>query len=547
MNVYGELIRAQLERWSSDPSGGPTSRYGFNTTEGRTKYYSGSAWRAYLANDDKLVIGNDGTADNNVRLNRSANATLQALLGGNATAEGSVESDVAEWAKLNVKLSAAYVDDYLDFDEQSATPGAPSAGTRRAYFKTDGKLYSQNSGGVETEVNAGTDFDVNSELSQSDLPNTTTVYGYNLNGESDYDDGDFVGTQALTENGAITAGNDALGNSRYCAFDGTAHLSSANAAFNFTGDFTIGLWVYRASWAAIGSDEAIISRTDGTDGWALVLEAARDEIAFRTYSTTETSAVRFGFTNLSAGWHHLTVVRDASNYTSIYCDGLLVAKVRDTAQAISEAGDLEIGAQNSGSDLFTGRMDEIVIHNGTVYTGDEVARLYCRSSRRKATEVYDSEGNTELEFVSPMEGQTIPYWPLIADNCGSDLGVAAGGFDEREFEYRVWKKKWHYSGRAACHSTPPSTVNTVLSMSTPLPYGDTVPERMFFKAKWFGAGVGFFDATMQFYPDGTNDGWVLFTVLNSSGAYAYDAALVDTIPNAWANNDSISFDAWLPK
>lgn len=145
-NIYGELWRAQLERLSADPSSGVASRVIWNTTEGRAKYDTGSAYRAFLANDDKLVIGNNATANNNVRINRSAASTVQFLLGGDTTVEGSAASSSA-WGKVQSKLAGCLVDDYVDFTE-AAAPSSPAASTLRLYATTGEKLAYKNSAGT---------------------------------------------------------------------------------------------------------------------------------------------------------------------------------------------------------------------------------------------------------------------------------------------------------------------------------------------------------------------------------------------------------------
>lgn len=149
MYIYGELYRAQVERQSADPTAGVTSRLIFNTTSTQMKYDNGSAYRAFLANDQFCVFGNNATAANNVRWNRSATATLELLIGSDATAEGS--STPANWAKLNTKLGGSLVDTYLDHTEV-ATPASPAASTWRTYFKSDGKFYKLNSSGTESEI-----------------------------------------------------------------------------------------------------------------------------------------------------------------------------------------------------------------------------------------------------------------------------------------------------------------------------------------------------------------------------------------------------------
>ena len=97
MPIYGELYRAQLEVLSATPSAALSGRVLYQSTLGKAMLDNGSLVRAFLCNDAKLVIGNHATASTNVRINRSATATLQVLTGDDATAEGSVSTSLAQW------------------------------------------------------------------------------------------------------------------------------------------------------------------------------------------------------------------------------------------------------------------------------------------------------------------------------------------------------------------------------------------------------------------------------------------------------------------
>jgi hypothetical protein len=151
MNVYGELKRAQLEWLAAVPTA-IAGRVLWNTADGRAYLDkgSGTSVRAFLVNDEKLVIGNNGTAANNVRVNRSGNASLQFLIGSDSTSEGSA-SAIANLANIQAKIGASTVDTYLTFTEASA-PSSPASGNHVVYFKNDGYLYTKNSSGTERQV-----------------------------------------------------------------------------------------------------------------------------------------------------------------------------------------------------------------------------------------------------------------------------------------------------------------------------------------------------------------------------------------------------------
>jgi hypothetical protein len=123
MNVFGQLKKACMEILSSQPSGSVQGRLWYNSTSGKAEFDNGTQKRALLANDDKAVVGNSGTAANNIRLHRGANQVLQQVLGNDVTAEGSLSSALAQ--------SSSRVENYTD----AGKPAFGNAG--RLVYLTD--------------------------------------------------------------------------------------------------------------------------------------------------------------------------------------------------------------------------------------------------------------------------------------------------------------------------------------------------------------------------------------------------------------------------
>lgn len=92
MHVYGEIIRAQLENLSADPTPALAGRILWNTTSGRVKIDTGSVVKAFLLNDANIIIGTNGTAANNVRIYRAGVDLLQFVYGNDVTTEGTLSS-----------------------------------------------------------------------------------------------------------------------------------------------------------------------------------------------------------------------------------------------------------------------------------------------------------------------------------------------------------------------------------------------------------------------------------------------------------------------
>lgn len=120
---YGELQQANLENLASDPSGTSAGRVWHNTTEVRVKTDDGTNKRALLRNDAKCVVGNSGTASENVRFHRGAANLIQFVTGDDATAEGTRSTSLNQ---ISGKL-----ENYTD-------AGKPSVGNAgRAVWTTD--------------------------------------------------------------------------------------------------------------------------------------------------------------------------------------------------------------------------------------------------------------------------------------------------------------------------------------------------------------------------------------------------------------------------
>lgn len=130
--IYGQLEEAQFQNKSSDDAAAIAGKVWWNTTDGQAKLDDGTNVRAFLRNDGAAVIGNNGTANNNIRLHRGANEVLQFVLGGDSTAEGTLSTNVAQFS--------ARAENYAN---TGALPSAGNAG-RIAYVTGSNSLYADN-------------------------------------------------------------------------------------------------------------------------------------------------------------------------------------------------------------------------------------------------------------------------------------------------------------------------------------------------------------------------------------------------------------------
>lgn len=141
MNVYGDLKRAALET-IADPGSTIVGRIWWNSTDGQAKLADGTNTRALLRNDAKAVIGNSGTATQNIRLHRGAANVLQFVEGNDATAEGTLSTALNQLSfKLETystgSLPAALIAGRLAWDSTLVLPVVHNGTAWKTLVTTD--------------------------------------------------------------------------------------------------------------------------------------------------------------------------------------------------------------------------------------------------------------------------------------------------------------------------------------------------------------------------------------------------------------------------
>jgi hypothetical protein len=179
MKVYGELEYADLHNLSADPSAGKIGRIYWQTTTGKVMVDDGTNIYAMLRNDGKLIIGNHGTAANNIRAHRGASAVLQFVLGNDVTAEGTLSTALGQ-------ISAKF-ETYTDAGKPTAgNPGRVAWISDLLTMKVDNgtnwvSIGGSGAGGINyiSENNGNSDFEFNADgySAYADAAGTSPVDG----------------------------------------------------------------------------------------------------------------------------------------------------------------------------------------------------------------------------------------------------------------------------------------------------------------------------------------------------------------------------------
>lgn len=151
------------------------------------------------------------------------------------------------------------------------------------------------------------------------------------------------------------------------------YSKSSPNKLTFTDDFTCSAWIKLTSYAA-GS---IISRYNGTSGWDFNIDSSgRVTLIGFNAGAANFSYVRSYRSVPLNKWVHVAAQLDMSTFTAttttsyVMIDGVdcpsLVSRGGTNPTALVQAGNLEIGSRNAGTQFFTGSLAQVAVYNAKV-------------------------------------------------------------------------------------------------------------------------------------------------------------------------------------
>lgn len=141
----------------------------------------------------------------------------------------------------------------------------------------------------------------------------------------------------------------------------------------FTDDFVVSAWVKLSSYA----NASIASRYNGTSGWDFGVNSSGQLylVGLNGGSGNTSNVVSYQSLPLNK-WVHVTAQLDMSSFTATtttsytMIDGTdvpaSVSRAGTNPTALVQAGNLEIGSRNSGTQLFPGKIAQVAIFNAKV-------------------------------------------------------------------------------------------------------------------------------------------------------------------------------------
>lgn len=154
------------------------------------------------------------------------------------------------------------------------------------------------------------------------------------------------------------------------------YSKSSPAGMTFTDDFTVSAWVKLPAYNS-SANQTIVSRFNNTSGWELRLSTAGQVLllgynagAANTSYVTSSQAIPLN------RWVHVAAQLDMSTFTAspttsyVMIDGLdvpaTVARTGTNPVALVQAGSLEIGSFNGGSNPLNGKLAQVAVYSAKV-------------------------------------------------------------------------------------------------------------------------------------------------------------------------------------
>lgn len=189
---------------------------------------------------------------------------------------------------------------------------------------------------------------------------------------------------------------------------------SSPSGIAFTDDFSIEAWVYLDRHSS--SVQTIASRWSGTSGWRFFLLNGQVYLQAHNAGSSNWSRVVSTPSVPTGQWVHIAAQLDMSGFSNSATTSYIMIDGNDVTSAVSrsgtnptalvQAGNLEIGSENSGTDLLDGRVSDL--------------RLW--SAKRTQLQVQDNMN----QQLTGSETNLVGYWKL--DGNFNDSTANANNF-----------------------------------------------------------------------------------------------------------------------
>jgi len=212
------------------------------------------------------------------------------------------------------------------------------------------------------------------------------------------------------------------------------YSKSSPSGMTFTDDFVVSAWVKLSSYVT----GTIASRFNGTSGWTLdtIPTGQITLAAFNAGAGNYSQVISYQSIPLNK-WVHITVQLDMSTYTAttttsyIMFDGINVpaylARGGTNPTALVQAGNLEIGSRNGGTQFFPGKIAQVAIYSAKVTQATILASMNQTLTGSETSLVSAYTFNNSINDLSANANNLTPQGSAVATSADSPMNATEYG------------------------------------------------------------------------------------------------------------------------
>lgn len=219
----------------------------------------------------------------------------------------------------------------------------------------------------------------------------------------------------------------------------------------FTDDFTVSAWIKLTSYPS--SNGGIITRWNGTSGWMFYITNTGQLNAGGWNGGVGNSRIMSSYQSLPLNkWVHVSASLDMSGWTTatnkITFDGVDVpvslASAGTNPTSWANAGNLEVGSYNGGTNFFPGKIAQVAVFNGNVSTVTQANIRSYMSQGMTGSETncifFVNFNNSTTDLSASANTLSAGAGSPTATNADSPFGGQADGTISSTLDYGIVTK-----------------------------------------------------------------------------------------------------------
>jgi hypothetical protein len=253
------------------------------------------------------------------------------------------------------------------------------------------------------------------------------------------------------------------------SLNGTTQYYSKAApnGMTFTDDFTVSAWVKLSSYATT----TLVSRYNGTSGWSLNIDPTGQVFLIGYNAGAANFSYVGSYQSLPLNkWVHIAAQLDMSTFTAttttsyIMIDGVdvpaSVTRGGTNPTALIQAGSLEIGSRNGGTNFFGGKIAQVAIYSAKVTQATILASMNQTLAGTETNLISAYSFNNSINDLNANANNLTANGSAVATNADSPFGGQADGTISSTLDYAIIQK---------------TAFSTNTTVTVQIPEGCTIP------------------------------------------------------------------------